>query len=99
MCTCTFWASPINVNTELLHLKLLAAGELGHLAAQRGGGGGAGGGAGRGGGLLAGEGRPGLGLHGGGLRVEAGGHLLLLGAGVSPPSLDTLYHAASQPLQ
>ena len=93
---CTFWASPINVNTQLPHLKLLAAGELGHLAAQRGGGGGAG----RGGGLLAGEGRPGLGLHGGGLRVEAGGHLLLLlGAGVSPPSLDTLYHAASQPLQ
>ena len=83
-----FWASPINVNTELPHLKLLAAGELGHLAAQRGGGGG--GGAGRGGGLLAGEGRPALGLHGGGLRVEAGGHLLLLlGAGVSPPSLDT----------
>ena len=71
------------VNTELPHLKLLAAGELGHLAAQRGGG--------RGGGLLAGEGRPALGLHGGGLRVEAGGHLLLLllGAGVSPPSLDT----------
>ena len=95
---CTFWASPINVNTQLPHLKLLAAGELGHLAAQRGGGGGAG--AGRGGGLLAGEGRPDLGLHGGGLRVEAGGHLLLiLGAGVSPPSLDTLYHAASQPLQ
>ena len=75
------------VNTELPHLKLLAAGELGHLAAQRGGGGGGG----RGGGLLAGEGRPALGLHGGGLRVEAGGHLLLLllGAGVSPPSLDT----------
>ena len=67
------------------YLKLLAAGELGHLAAQRGGGGGAG----RGGGLLAGEGRPALGLHGGGLRVEAGGHILLLGAGVSPPSLDT----------
>ena len=69
------------------YLKLLAAGELGHLAAQRGGGGGAG----RGGGLLAGEGRPALGLHGGGLRVEAGGHLLLLllGARVSPPSLDT----------
>ena len=73
----------VPVNTELPHLKLLAAGELGHLAAQRGGGGG------RGGGLLAGEGRPALGLHGGGLRVEAGGHLLLLGAGVSPPSLDT----------
>ena len=92
---CTFWASPINVNTQLPHLKLLSPGELGHLAAQRGGGGGAG----RGGGLLAGEGRPGLGLHGGGLRVEAGGHVLLLSAGVSPPSLDTLYHAASQPLQ
>ena len=70
------------------YLKLLAAGELGHLAAQRGGGGGGGGG--RGGGLLAGEGRPALGLHGGGLRVEAVGHLLLLlGARVSPPSLDT----------
>ena len=84
---CTFWASPINVNTELPHLKLLAAGELGHLAAQRGGGGGGG----RGGGLLAGEGRPALGLHSGGLRVEAGGHLLLLllSVGVSPPSLDT----------
>ena len=70
------------VNTEFPHLKLLAAGELGHLAAQRGRG------SGRGGGLLAGEGRPALGLHGGGLRVEAGGHLLL-GARVSPPSLDT----------